>query len=305
MNNNLKVLIVDDEERFRKTTALVLERGGFEVVTAMNGEEAVEKVRKSDFDVIILDVKMPKMDGNEALKEIRKIKPEAAVIMLTGHGTPESALEGLMDGVYDYLTKPCSIDVLAKKIKEAAGNKDLLKHKEPKVRHIMVPLTTFSHIEEHRTVAEAIEEIFNSFSRTVMTNTVHETVHRSILVMDVRDNVTGIVTFTDLLENMMPDYLKILGERTHLLDSPFMSTPNFSGMFTLMARDLAKKTVKDVMSDAPPTIDVEANLMEAASRLLSLNVRRLLVMDGGKVVGVVREQDLFFEMTNIIRLERK
>ncbi len=80
-----------------------------------------------------------------------------------------------------------------------------------------------------------------------------------------------------------------------------MQPLSFSGMFTVMARDLAKKKVRELMSEAPPIIDATDNLMQATTRLLELKVRRLLVMEGGKAVGVIREQDLFFEIANIIR----
>jgi len=302
MVNNIKVLIVDDEERFRKTTALILKKHGFETVAVANGLEAVEAIEASDFDVVVLDVKMPKMDGNEALREIKKIKPEVQVIMLTGHGTPESAFEGLRDGVFDYLTKPCAIDVLARKIREAHEKKGGLKEKEPTVKDIMVPVSSFSSIHSNKAVAAAIEEIFNkSFSQIRTTGIVQETVHRSILVLDENEKIIGIITFTDLLQGLQPPYMRLLTKKPNMADSIFLQSLNYSGMFTIMTKDLANKKVREIMSDAPSVIDANANLMEAASRLLNLEVRRLLVKEGEKVVGVIREQDLFFQMVKIIK----
>jgi DNA-binding response OmpR family regulator len=296
---NIKVLIVDDEERFRANTAAILNRRGFETTAVGSGIEAIGRVKQESFDVVVLDVKMPGMDGNEALREIKRIKPELRVIMLTGHGTLKSALEGLREGVFDYLTKPCDIDVLARKIREAHGTEKGLGEVEPKAGDIMVPLSSFSTVREDRPVAEAIEMILRSFQATMQSGAVHESVHRSALILDASEKVVGVLSFTNLLEGLQPSYMRLLKDRPILADSIHLEPPKHSGMFTLMARDLAKKRVRDLMSEAPPTIDVNATLMEAASRLLSMNVRRLLVMEGARAVGVLREQDLFFEIANI------
>ena len=299
---NIRVLIVDDEERFRETTAKILTRRGFEVIAVGNGILALEEVKANGIDVVVLDIKMPGMDGNEALREIRKIKPELPVIMLTGHGTPASALEGIRDGVFDYLSKPCSVDVLARKITEACLQRGGVSKEEPRVKDIMVPLSSFSRIRENRTVFEAIGAILEAFNRTMSTSTVQETAHRSILVMDKDDDVIGIITFTDLLQGLQPQYMRLLTERLSMADSISLESPAVSGMFTIMTRDLTAKSVHEVMSDAPPVIDGDANLMEAVDRLLALGLRRLLVQENGKIVGVIREQDLFFEIAIIIRL---
>jgi DNA-binding response OmpR family regulator len=288
---SVSVLIVDDEERFRATTATILQNRGFEVKAVGSGREAIEEVSRDDFDVVVLDVKMPGIDGNEALREIKRLKPATEVIMLTAFGTPESAAHGLDHGVFEYLAKPCAIDELARKIRDAVARKNALPQAERKVRDVMLPITSFSTIREDRTVAEAIEVILQSFVLTMTASAVQETVHRSILVMDNDNKVSGVITFTDLLQNLHIPSGSEGRERSG----------NHSGMFTILVRDLARKRVKEIMSTAPPVIAAEASLMEAVSQILNLNVRRLLVMQGGEIVGVVREQDVFFEMANIVR----
>jgi len=119
----IRVLIVDDEERFRTTTTATLKKRGFEASAVAGGAEALEAIRKADVDVVVLDVKMPGMDGNEALLKMKTLKPELEVIMLTGHGTIQSGLEGYRDHVYAYLTKPCDIDILTEKIQDAVAKK--------------------------------------------------------------------------------------------------------------------------------------------------------------------------------------
>ena len=305
MNETIRVLIVDDEERFRETTAAILERRGFEVKAVGSGIEAIEEIRKDGVDVVVLDLAMPGMDGNETLCEIKNIKPDLAVLMLTGHGTPESALEGLREGVFDYLIKPCAVDLLAQKIREASALKDGVSEKEPKVKHIMMPLSSFNTIHEDRTVDDAVDVILKGLSMAMFTSTVQETIHRSVLVLDRDNSIIGIITLTDLLRGMQPPYMRLRTEKPPMADTFHIESPNYSGMFTIMTRDLAAKTVREIMSTAVPVIDADANLMEAASRLLDMDLRRLLVTEGDKIVGVIREQDLFFEMANIITQHRR
>ena len=119
----IHVLIVDDEDRFRTTAASNLEKRGFEVTTASNGTEALEEVRKNEVDVVVLDVKMPGMDGNEVLHRLKILKPDLPVIMLTGHGTMRSALMAYRDEIFEYVTKPCDIDTLAEIIRNAFEKK--------------------------------------------------------------------------------------------------------------------------------------------------------------------------------------
>ncbi len=115
----MKIMLVDDEERFLSTTQKLLTRKGIEVVTAPGGAEALEMLRKKHVHVVILDVKMPGMDGNETLKAIKIEFPLVEVIMLTGHATVESAIDGLKNGATDYLMKPTEIDDLLAKAREA------------------------------------------------------------------------------------------------------------------------------------------------------------------------------------------
>ena len=115
----IKMMLVDDEERFLQTTQKLLSRKGYSVVTATNGTEALEKLAGQNIHVVILDVKMPGMDGIATLKEIKRSHPLVEVIMLTGHATVESAVDGLKSGATDYLMKPTDIEELMKKVDEA------------------------------------------------------------------------------------------------------------------------------------------------------------------------------------------
>jgi DNA-binding response OmpR family regulator len=118
-----RLLLVDDDEMFVEYLSRRLINYEYDVTSCLSGEEALEKVRDSDFDVIIVDVLMPGIDGIETLREIKKLKPLTEVIMLTGRASPESGVDGMKLGAYDYLRKPFNTKELVSKIGDAFKNK--------------------------------------------------------------------------------------------------------------------------------------------------------------------------------------
>ena len=123
------LLLVDDEIPFVEAMTKRLIRRDFSVSSAFSGDDALKHLEKnSDVEVVILDVKMPGRDGIETLKNIKVKYPLVEVIMLTGHGTIESAIDGMKLGAFDYLLKPCDMDQLVAKAGEAAKKKR--KHNE-------------------------------------------------------------------------------------------------------------------------------------------------------------------------------
>ena len=298
MTKQIKVLMVDDEKRFRDTTRKILMKKGFDTILAESGEQALEKIEESP-DVVILDIKMPGIDGHEALAEIKKRNPDLPVIMLTGHGALPSAREALIEGAFDYLSKPCDIDLLAEKIKEAcsASNKSSEK-KERGVASVMIPIEEYTTINEGKTIKEAINKLKKSFIKKIATNQLMETGHRSILVEADDNDIKGILTIRDLLETLMPGYLS--APKPFLADSIEYSPMFWDGMFSNGILDVKNKCISDIMSPSPVSINGKSNLMEAAHLMLHNNERRLLVTMFDKIVGVVREQDLFFAMAKIL-----
>jgi DNA-binding NtrC family response regulator len=118
------VLLVDDEVPFVDAMIRRLTKRNLDMRTAHSGPEALEKLESDPvIEVVILDIKMPGMDGMQALAEIRRRYPLVQVIMLTGHATVESGIEGMKQGAFDYLMKPCDIDLLQSKVAEAAALK--------------------------------------------------------------------------------------------------------------------------------------------------------------------------------------
>jgi DNA-binding NtrC family response regulator len=122
MNGTL--LIVDDEEPFITTLEKRLVKRSLRVISASGGSEALEALeRENDIDVVLLDVKMPEIDGMATLRLIKTQYPDIEVILLSGHATMESALEGMKLGAFDYLMKPCSIEHVVARIGEARKKK--------------------------------------------------------------------------------------------------------------------------------------------------------------------------------------
>lgn len=122
----IRMLLVDDEDDFRITLANRLKLRKIDITDAASGSEAIELVKQKPFDVAVIDVKMPGIDGIETLAEIKKIDPSIEVIMLTGHASIESGMESMKIGAYDYVMKPCDIDELLTKTADAYQHKLLL-----------------------------------------------------------------------------------------------------------------------------------------------------------------------------------
>ena len=134
------MLLVDDEVSFVETLCKRLEKRNMKILAAFGGQEALVILGKNrNLDVVLLDVKMPDMDGIETLRKIKKDFPLMEVIMLTGHASVETAIEGMKLGAYDYLMKPCDIAKIVLKVEEATQKKrnHLEKIKEAQVREIL------------------------------------------------------------------------------------------------------------------------------------------------------------------------
>lgn len=140
MMDHFKVLIVDDERDFLETVVRRLGKRAIEAVGVESGEHAVDLLKKRHFDVVLLDVKLPGgMDGIETLREIKKIQPMAEVILLTGHGSVETSIEGMKLGAFDYLLKPVRLEGLLEKMSQALHRKGEQEQKirSAKIRDLM------------------------------------------------------------------------------------------------------------------------------------------------------------------------
>jgi len=122
-NPSVRMLLIDDEKGFVATLAKRLGRRNIQATQAYSGREGIQALRRQDFDVVVLDLKMEDMDGLEVLKIIKIMAPEMPVIMLSGHASDEAAQTGIKAGAFDYLTKPYDLQELLDKIGAAMGLK--------------------------------------------------------------------------------------------------------------------------------------------------------------------------------------
>jgi DNA-binding NtrC family response regulator len=125
-----RVLLVDDEEKFLDVMAKRMHNRGIEVVTVASAKEALEKIEQELFDAIILDLMMPGMNGLEAMKAIKKKKPQLQVILLSGQVTLEKGIEAMKLGAFDVVEKPADIEDLVKKIRKAEAKTALIIDKQ-------------------------------------------------------------------------------------------------------------------------------------------------------------------------------
>lgn len=125
-----KILLVDDEVIFADNMAKLLTSRGYRVKAVYSGDSAIKVLDEEEFDVIVLDLKMPGMDGIATLREIQKLGLFSQTLILTGHGSIDTAMEAVKLGAYDYLTKPCEIDELVSKIEGAWEKKDDAEQKD-------------------------------------------------------------------------------------------------------------------------------------------------------------------------------
>ena len=124
------ILIVDDEEDFLDTLMNRLKKRGIDTAGCTSGEEALELIKKKTFDVVVLDIKMPGgMDGIETLREMKKLRPDTEVLLLTGHGSVETSVEGMKEGAFDYLLKPIKLEALLEKVAQALEKKETEQHR--------------------------------------------------------------------------------------------------------------------------------------------------------------------------------
>jgi len=138
-----KILIVDDERGIRRTLKEILEYEGYEVQEAVDGVDGLNQIKAFDFDVVFLDIKMPKLDGMEVLDKVTEMKPDLPIIMISGHGTMDTAVDAVKRGAFDYIAKPPDLNRLLVTVRNALDKSALitetktLKRKVSKTRDII------------------------------------------------------------------------------------------------------------------------------------------------------------------------
>jgi ActR/RegA family two-component response regulator/CBS domain-containing protein len=268
----IRVLLVDDEEQFVKNMARILKVRGFDVSTALDGHEAMNAVKYAGgFDVVVLDIKMPGMDGIEVLGEIKKRAPDTEVIMLTGHATVESGVQAMRKGAYDYLMKPCDIDDLVEKIQEAHEAESIKRHPVLWPRKIVrdAALQEFSTLEPRDHLAKALE---------IMSRETGEEALEEVFILDSEGKLQGVVARRDLLNAATGSQHDVQVNWTKLVENP---------------QWLPEKTLGDILQPNPVASQPNAFLTDAANQMIMNHVRSIPVVHSGKVIGILRLQDVF------------
>jgi len=265
-----RVLLVDDEQQFVAGLAKILALRGFDVSTAFSGYEAVDAVRSQGcFDVVVLDIKMPGMDGIATLTEIKKLAPSSKVIMLTGYASLESGTKAMRLGACDYLMKPCDIEDLIEKIRDAQDEEHIKSHpvqwKRKTVGAITLPLIVRLYAEEP--LIKALRMMGSQSGQEVM---------EEAYILDREGRLQGIVTRRDLLTEAQKSHPDMPITWNCVLENPEF---------------LPRKAIRDIMRKDPITTSPDGSIAEAAQLMIKHNIRCMPVVSSGKVVGYLRLQD--------------
>ena len=272
MNKKIRVMLVDDEEQFVINMARILKVRGFDVFTAFSGYEAVDVIKHGGgFDVVVLDVKMPGMDGIATLKQIKKWAPDIGVIMLTGHATLSSGIQAMRKGAYDYLMKPCDIEDLTEKLKEAHEADRIKRHP------VLWPRKTVREIALHPLKKllpdESLDKALGMLGREA-----GETAVEEVYIVDLEDRLQGVVTRKDLLNEAKKIHPQASLTWVKLLENPHW---------------LPEKATKQIMRHDPITIQLNGHLTDAANQMIMNKVRCMPVLKSGRAIGIIKLQDVF------------
>jgi two-component system, NtrC family, nitrogen regulation response regulator NtrX len=164
-----KILIIDDERPIRSTLRDILEYEKFEVEEAVDGIEGLEKIKKGNFDLIFCDIKMPKMDGLEVLSKIQEINTEVPVIMISGHGNIETAVEAIKKGAYDYIAKPPDLNRLLITVRNALDKSTLITETKVLKKKISKGFDIIGESQAIKEIKEMIARVAPTDARVLIT----------------------------------------------------------------------------------------------------------------------------------------
>ena len=163
------ILIIDDEKAIRKTLTEILSYEGYKIEEAGDGEEGLRRFREKTFDVVLCDIKMPKIDGIEFLDKVRELNPDVPVIMISGHGTIETAVEAVKKGAYDYIAKPPDLNRLLITIRNAMDKNNLVAETKVLKRKVSKVEDMIGESHPIQKIWETIEKVAPTEARLLIT----------------------------------------------------------------------------------------------------------------------------------------
>ncbi|HLG33279.1 MAG TPA: sigma-54 dependent transcriptional regulator, partial [Bacteroidia bacterium] len=164
-----KILIIDDEKAIRNTLRDILQYEKFDVDEAADGVEGLKKVETQDYDVVLCDIKMPKMDGMELLAKILAVKPDVPVVMISGHGTIDTAVEALKKGAYDFISKPPDLNRLLVTVRNALDRNTLVTETKTLKKKIFKTREMVGDSGEMKKIKELIDKVAPTEARVLIT----------------------------------------------------------------------------------------------------------------------------------------
>lgn len=166
-----QILLIEDEAAIRRVLVKILseENKNYEVEEAADGLEGVEKIKDKDFDLVLCDIKMPKMDGVEVLEAIMKIKPEIPVVMISGHGDLETAVNTMKKGAFDYISKPPDLNRLLNTVRNALDRKELVVENTRLKKKVSKNFEMIGDSEEIQRIKQLIEKVAPTDARVLIT----------------------------------------------------------------------------------------------------------------------------------------
>lgn len=251
-----KVLVVDDEQSLREVLSIMLKRAGYAVTIAMDGEDAVELLQKEIFDLVITDLRMPKVDGMEVLKAVKSASPETVVLIITAFASADSAVEAMKQGAYDYLTKPFQVDEVQLIIRNAL-EKRRLTTENMLLKREMASQSSFAQLvgqsEAIQRVFEVVRKVADSKSNVLIcgeSGTGKELVARAIHYNSAR----SALPFVAVNCSAVPETLLESELFGHMKGSFTGAIANKAGLFEIAN---GGTIFLDEIGDTTPTIQVK------------------------------------------------
>lgn len=251
-----KILVVDDEQSLREVLSIMLKRAGYAVTIAMDGEDAVELLQKEIFDLVITDLRMPKVDGMEVLKAVKSASPETVVLIITAFASADSAVEAMKQGAYDYLTKPFQVDEVQLIIRNAL-EKRRLTTENMLLKREMASQSSFAQLvgqsEAIQRVFEVVRKVADSKSNVLIcgeSGTGKELVARAIHYNSVR----SALPFVAVNCSAVPETLLESELFGHMKGSFTGAIANKAGLFEIAN---GGTIFLDEIGDTTPTIQVK------------------------------------------------
>jgi CheY-like chemotaxis protein len=266
-----RVLLVDDEERFTSRMRKLLERHHFQVATAGDGKQALALIDEQAFDAVVLDIRMPLMDGMTVLRRVQENSSPPPVIMLTGHATLETGIEAIRQGAFDYLMKPCGIEDLVAKLEVACALGQIRR------RPILWPRSTAGELilDAFRRIRDT-DPLLEAFS--IFNHRLPRMAGETLFIVDANNHLSGHLSKQDIVSRAA-----LSGGRPMLTWQELSANPQW----------LPDATVASVMKRGTIAVEPGTPLKRVAAVMMENGIRTLPVTDKNRdMLGVVRLMDV-------------